>query len=144
MNIVWSCDLPLVFRPEDRVRRMTFRVVEGLPYGFILGGAFLRQHGRVLHFAEGGGFKPAPESPWVSLRFIGGCSTQSDGKATGWKAMPRRKQETPTATLGPLWERFCAVAPPSTEKEPEELTEPATVPKEGEVAWKTTAVYSGT
>ena len=42
MNIVGSCDIPLVFTPEDRVRRMTVRVVEGLPYRLILGAAFLR------------------------------------------------------------------------------------------------------
>ena len=34
------------------------------------------------------------------------------------------------------WQRFCAVAPPPTEKEPEGLTEPDTVPKESEVAWE--------
>ena len=58
MNIVGSCDIPLVFMPEDRVRRVTVRVVEGLPYGLILGAAFLRQHDSVLNFAEGRGFKP--------------------------------------------------------------------------------------
>ena len=63
MNIVGSCDIPLVFMPEDRVRRVTVRVVEGLPYGLILDAAFLRQHNSVLNFAEGRGFKPAPESP---------------------------------------------------------------------------------
>ena len=67
LNVVGSCDIPLVFIPEDRVRRMTVRVVTGLPYGLILGAAFLGQHGSVLNFAEGGGFKPAPESPWVPL-----------------------------------------------------------------------------
>ena len=75
MNIVRSCDITFVFMPEDRVRRMTVRVVEGLPYGLILGAAFLRQHGCILNFAEGGDFKPAPESPWVPLRSIPGCST---------------------------------------------------------------------
>lgn len=58
---VGSCDIPLVFMPEDPVRRMTVRVVEGQPYRLILGAAFLRQHGSVLNFAGGGGFKPAPE-----------------------------------------------------------------------------------
>ena len=41
MNIVGSCDIPLVFMPEDRVRRVTVRVLEGLPYGLILGAACL-------------------------------------------------------------------------------------------------------
>jgi len=139
MNIVGSCDIPLVFMPEDRVRRVTVRVVEGLPYGLILGAAFLRQHNSVLNFAEGRGFKPAPESPWVPLRSIAGCSTLSERKTAGWKATPRKNRDTSTATLGTeakAWERFCAVVPPSTEEEPEGLTEPPTVPKEGEVAWE--------
>lgn len=139
MNIVGSCDIPLVFMPEDRVRRVTVRVVEGLPYGLILGAAFLRQHNSVLNFAEGRGFKPAPESPWVPLRSIAGCSTLSERKTAGWKATPRKNRDTSTATLGTeakAWERFCAVVPPSTEEEPEGLTEPPIVPKEGEVAWE--------
>ena len=134
MNIVGSCDIPLVFMPEDRVRRVTVRVVEGLPYGLILGAAFLRQHNSVLNFAEGRGFKPAPESPWVPLRSIAGCSTLSERKTAGWKATPRKNRDTSTATLGTeakAWERFCAVVPPSTEEEPEGLTEPPTVSRVG-------------
>lgn len=134
VNIVGSCDIPLVFMPEDRVRRVTVRVVEGLPYGLILGAAFLRQHNSVLNFAEGRGFKPAPESPWVPLRSIAGCSTLSERKTAGWKATPRKNRDTSTATLGTeakAWERFCAVVPPSTEEEPEGLTEPPTVSRVG-------------
>ena len=118
---------------------MTVRVVEGLPYGLILGAAFLREHESVLNFAEGGGFKPAPESPWVPLRSMAGCPKLSERKATGWKATPRKNQEIHAAILGKEatpWERFCAVAPPSAEKEPEGLTEPDTVPKKSEVVWE--------
>ena len=75
MNIVGSCEISLVFMPEDRVRRMTVRVVKGLPYGLISSAAFLRQHGSVFNFPEGEGFRPTPESPWVPLRSIAGCST---------------------------------------------------------------------
>ena len=53
MNIIGSCDIPLVLMPEDRIRRMTVRMVEGLPYGLILGAAFLRQNGTVFNFADG-------------------------------------------------------------------------------------------
>ena len=52
---------------------------------------------------------------------------------------PRRNQDIAAAILGTEvtpWQRFCAVAPPPTEKEPEGLTEPDTVPKESEVAWE--------
>ena len=65
MKVVGSCEIPLVFAPEDKARNVSVRVVEGLPYGFMFGASFLRKHGSVMNFAEGGGFKPAPESPWV-------------------------------------------------------------------------------
>ena len=57
MNIVGSCDIPLVFMPEDRVRRVTVRVVEGLPYGLILGAAFLRMEHAPSEGGEGRGFR---------------------------------------------------------------------------------------
>ena len=41
MILVGSCEIPLVFRPEDRVRRMIVMVAKGLPYGLILDSAFL-------------------------------------------------------------------------------------------------------
>ena len=48
MNSVGSCHIPLVFMSEDRVRRMTVRVVEGIPHGLFLGAAFLRQNKSVI------------------------------------------------------------------------------------------------
>ena len=65
MKISGSCELSLVFSPEDRVRKLLVRVVEDLPYGLIIGAAFLRTHGNIISFAAGGGFNPAPELPWV-------------------------------------------------------------------------------
>ena len=78
MNIIGSCDIPLVLMPEDRIRRMTVRMVEGLPYGLILGAAFLRQNASVINFTERGGFKPAPRSSWVPPRSTKGCPTQPE------------------------------------------------------------------
>ena len=60
-----SCELPLVFNTEDPVRNVLVRVVEGLPYGLLIGAALLGKHGSNISFSFGGGFKPAPESPWV-------------------------------------------------------------------------------
>ena len=57
-----SCEPPLVFSPEDRVRKVLVRMVKDLPYGLIIGAAFLRKHGSITSFAAGGGL---PESPWV-------------------------------------------------------------------------------
>ena len=63
----------------------------------------------------------------------------SERKTTDWKATSRWNQETPAATFGTEatpWERFCAVALPSTERKPGGLTEPVKVPQEGKVAWE--------
>ncbi|CAM9872207.1 unnamed protein product [Choristocarpus tenellus] len=65
MQVLGSCILPILFPPEDRVHNVTFRVVEGLPYGMVLGAAFCRQNKSVLSFREGEGFRPAPNSPWI-------------------------------------------------------------------------------
>ena len=46
--------------------------------------------------------------------------------AIGWKEIARRNQETLAAILATEatpWERVSAVVPPSTEKEPEGLTQ---------------------
>ena len=53
MNIVGSCETQLVFMPEDPVKRMTVRVVEGLPCGLILGAEFLRQTWERTQLREG-------------------------------------------------------------------------------------------
>ena len=127
---------PVKFMPEDRVRRVTVRVVKGLPDGLILGAAFLQQHESVLNYAVGGGFKPAPESPWVPLRSIAGYSTPAAAlrieatptpepswglptiggrsmlmkkMAIRWKATPRKNYETLATILETEvtpWERF--------------------------------------
>ena len=62
-----SCDFPLVFSTKDPVRKVLVRVVEDLPYGLNIGAALLGKHGSNISFAFGGGFKPAPESPWVDF-----------------------------------------------------------------------------
>ena len=63
MIFLGSCELSLVFSSEDRLRKILVRVVEDLPYGLIIGAAFLRKNGNIISFKAGGGFKPAPESP---------------------------------------------------------------------------------
>ena len=55
MAIAGSCELLLVFSPEDRVRKVLVRVADGLPYGLIIKTAFLKKHGSIVSFAPGGG-----------------------------------------------------------------------------------------
>ena len=140
MRISGSCELPLVFSPEDRVRKVLVRVVEGLPYGLIIGAAFLRKNSSIISFAAGGGFKPAPESPWVP--FISSTSAFSsktaERKAVSWQASVRPNEEVGPATIGggATWEQFCAVKPPRGEEEPAEIAEMPTQPSEGSAAWE--------
>ena len=86
MNMVGSCHIPLVVMSKYRGWKMTVRLAQGLPYGLILGVAFLIRHGIVLNFGKGGSSKPALESPSVPLRSITGRSTKSERKATSCKA----------------------------------------------------------
>lgn len=47
MKIPGSCELPLLFSQEDKMRKGLVRVVEGLPCELIIGAAFTRKHGSV-------------------------------------------------------------------------------------------------
>ena len=53
------------FFPEDCVHNIAVRIVEGLPYGFILGARFFYANKSILNFGTDKGFKPTPASPWV-------------------------------------------------------------------------------
>ena len=87
-KITGSCELPLAISPEDRVRKALVLVGEHLPYGLITGAAFLRNHGSIISFAAGGGFKPAPESLWVLFLSTTGASNSkaADQKVLSWQA----------------------------------------------------------
>ena len=129
-----------MFNPEDRVRNVLVRVVEDLQYGLIIEAAFLRKNGSVVNFATGGGFKPAPESPWVlSLSSTGALSSKGGQRAMGRQAATKPDKpgtETTAITSKSTWEQFCAVRPPGGEEEPEEYAAPSTEPSVGSVAWE--------
>ena len=57
MRILGSTTLPLKFPAETRIRKITFRVVDGLPHGLIVGADYLRSEESILHFGPGKGFK---------------------------------------------------------------------------------------
>lgn len=99
MDILGSTDIPLVFPPEDQVRNVTVRVVEGLPYGLIVGAAFLRQNGSMINFADAGGFRPTPGSPWVSF-VTAGNQQAGEGGLTHQAGMRRRLRKEQKAGVG--------------------------------------------
>ena len=67
MRVLGSARIPIVFLPEDCVHNIAARIVEGLPYGFILGARFFYANKSILNFGTDKGFKPTPTSPWVSF-----------------------------------------------------------------------------
>ena len=93
MEVIGSCVIPMMFSPVDKVFRISFRVVRDLPYAIVLGAAFMREHHSIISFREKEGFKPTPESTWVSF------SSHTTNSATSSKKV--------TAA----WTSFCAVRP---------------------------------
>ena len=65
MRVLGSARIPIVFLPEDSVHNIAVRIVEGLPYRFILGARFFNANKSILNFGTDKGFKPTPASPWV-------------------------------------------------------------------------------
>lgn len=63
MNVVGSTALPQVFHPDGRIRKVSRRVVQDLPYGCILGAACSCVNRSVLSFVEDGAFNPSPDVP---------------------------------------------------------------------------------
>ena len=141
MKISGSCELPLVFSPEDRVRKVLVRVGEDLPYGLIIGAAFLRKHESIISFAAGGGLKPAPESTLVPFISSTGASSSeaAEQKAVSRQASVQTSEaevEAVAMVNRATWEQFFAVKPPHGEGEPGETVEPPKQPSEGSAAWE--------
>lgn len=65
MRILGSVPVPVLFANDSRARTIVVRVVEALPYAFILGADFFRTHFNTMDFSPGRGFKPTPSAPWV-------------------------------------------------------------------------------
>lgn len=146
MEISGSCEIPVVFNPEDKVRNVAVRVVEGLPYGFIVGAAFLRKHQSVISFAEETGFKPSPDSPWVPFLSFGRQNRRKDKKAVGWhvatkavrdhvslKHMRKKKDKVVPVKI---WDQFCTVRPNQEEEVPDGVAPPSRIPSIEDVAWE--------
>ena len=63
MRILGSIFLPLRFPLGTQVRRITFRVVDGLPYGSIVEADYLRDKEGILDFGPGKGLKHSQNAP---------------------------------------------------------------------------------
>lgn len=65
MRILGSVPVPVLFTNDSQVRTVVVRVVEALPYDFILGADYFRRNRSVFNFDPARGFQPIPASPWV-------------------------------------------------------------------------------
>ena len=105
MEVVGSCLLRLVFAPVDQIFCVKFRVVKGLPYGMVLGAAFMTDHRSIISFDGEEGFRLTPSSSWVPFA-------------------PKEVGEAAAGAMYAEWDRYCAVKPSTDEQEPEELEKP--------------------
>ena len=88
MHVLGSARIPIVFLP-DCVHNIAVRIVEGLPYGLILGARFFYANKSILNFGTDEGFKPTLASPWVP--FLDRNMTASNSPS--------------------YWDNFCAFSP---------------------------------
>ena len=65
MRILGSTTLSLRFPAETRIRKITFRVVDGLPYGLIVGADYIRNKESIFDFGPGKGLKHSPNAAWI-------------------------------------------------------------------------------
>lgn len=89
MSVVGTAILPLIFPPVDRAFRARVRVVADLPFGLILGAAYMRHNKSVLDFGGPAWFVPA----------IGGFAQRTSlasGAAAECSALEGQR-ESPTA-----------------------------------------------
>lgn len=147
MNILGSVDLPVVFPPDDHVHIISVRVVDRLPYGLIVGAAFMRKNGSVISFLDDDGFKPSPGSPWVPFLSHGRTPSLSGKKVKGWRAFSPNKRAIYPQTLEDHTagmtddtydrrEQFGAVKPPTAETEPTDIVPPDVLPSVPMAAWE--------
>ena len=142
MKIAGSCELPLVFRPEDRVRKVLVRVVQDLSYGLIIGVAFFLEEKRKRYqLRSRRGLQASARLTVGTLYLVNGVpsSGKEGGEAVGWRAASKpgnAEVEAAAITNVATGEHFCAVKPPGEQEEPDEIIEPATQPIGGSVAWE--------
>ena len=117
MRVLGSARLPIVFLPEDCVHNIAVRIVESLPYEFILGARFFYANKSVLNFGTDKGFKPTPASPWVPFldRNMTALNSPSSWDHFFTSSSMHNNDHMPN-TLGPTPQSRHAAAPPSPDR----------------------------
>ena len=117
MRVLGSARIPIVFLPEDCVHNIAVRIVEGLPYGFILGARFIYANKSILNFGTDKGFKPTPASPWVPFLDRNMTASNSPSSWDHFYAFSSmiHNDHMPN-TLGPTPQTRHAAGPPSLDR----------------------------
>ena len=118
MRILGSVALPVLFRGDARARAVETRVVEGLPYAFIVGADFFRKNGSLLDFRPGMGFRPVPSAPWVPF-----LATTPHAPAAASPLCIAR-------------DRFCLLTTRENPPLPERPRTPTEMPSYEDIAWE--------
>ena len=82
MEVIESCVIPMVVSLVDGVFRISFRIVSDLLYAVVLGAAFMKEHQSTISFHNREGFRPTPESTWMSFSSHTTNSTTSSKDVT--------------------------------------------------------------
>lgn len=117
MHILGQVAVPLFFEGDEKAREITVRVVDGLPYGMIIGAEFFRRNRSALDFRPFRGFQPEPGAPWVPF-----ANTSTD-QLYG----PERLEST--AALSDTYQNINTASS-------EPCVDPPRVPAHSEVAWE--------
>ena len=128
MHILGQVAIPLMLEGDEKVREIPVRVVDGLPYGMIIGAEFFKRNQSSIGFLPFQGFKPEPGAPWVPF------ANTRNGTPYG----------PSLAATAPAWDAYqklnithteSSVEPPSPPAEPPKL------PTFEEVAWEDDAAF---
>lgn len=103
MRVRASAAIPLVFHPDNRVRKVTVRV-RRLLNGLITGARFFLAHQRIFYFSSGKGFKPGPlasrlpfsedlRAEWHQSCWIASSSCLHSPRTTGSLSTTRTPQQ---------------------------------------------------
>ena len=114
MRVSGSARIPIFFLPEDHINNIAVRIVEGLPYGFILVAWFYSTNKSILNFGTDKCFKRTLASPWVPFLDLNMTASNSSSSWDRFCAFSSMIYKDPMPdTIAPTPQLQRAAAPPS-------------------------------
>ena len=124
MRILGQVAIPLFFENDEKVREITFRVTDQLPYSMIIGCQYFKRNKSALDFRPYRGFQPQPGAPWIPF-------------ANELNQKPYGPRLTSTESA---WETYTKLNALSAQP-PVSPEEPSRLPSYHEVAWEDEASF---